>query len=137
MGTFLIIIIIGIICWPLISKWLRQFLAHRTEDYLRKATGMPPRPGSREERRQQRASRQAYNSETNRDTNSSYSSRNRSQRKTRYNKNEPLIPPEYAEDVEFVEIKSYSQTTIGATDRKVKEYHENQVTDAEWVDIKA
>lgn len=133
MGIFLIILIIVILCWPLITKWLRQFLAHRTEDYLRKATGMPPRPGSREEKRQQRASRQTASE----DTAETYYSRQRSQRKSRRNPNEPIIPREYAEDVEFVETIDYSDTKIGEEpDRNTRQYHESQVTDVEWVDIK-
>lgn len=134
MGTLLLILIIVIFCWPWISRWLRKFLAHRTEDYLRKATGMPPRPGSREERKQQRASQQAYSSNSR--SSEAYSRRTRSQRRPRHGGKEPIIPPEYAEDVEFVEIKSFSETTIGVHDGKVKEYHEKQVTDAEWVEIK-
>ena len=51
---------------------------------------------------------------------------------------EPIIPKEYAEDVEFVEIKEYSETTIEThkATSSVK-YHESQVSDAEWVEIKS
>lgn len=140
MGIFLIIVIVVIFCWPWISRWLRQFLAHRTEDYLRKATGMPPRPGSREEKRQQRASRQAYSStsgsSSSSSSSSSYSRRARQQKRTGRGQNEPIIPPEYAEDVEFVETKSFSETIIGASDGKTRQFHESQVSDAEWVEIK-
>lgn len=49
----------------------------------------------------------------------------------------PLIPPEYAEDVDFTETRIYtSDTTIdtatGAGEVKV----ESQVSDVKWVDIK-
>lgn len=120
-------------------------LANRTEDYLRKATGMPPRPGSREERRQQRASQQSqYRSSESEGSyyynSSGYSNgsafRSRSRRRSRYSSNEPLIPREYAEDVEFVEIKSFSQSTIKETVETEKQYHESQVSDVEWVEIK-
>ena len=139
MGIFLIIVIIVIACWPWISRWLRQLMARRAEDFLRKATGMPPRPGSREDKRQ-RASRQAYGSSDSNTSStssaSSYSRRSRQQRKTRRGYNEPIIPPEYAEDVEFVETKTFSETIIGAPDGKTRQYHESQVSDAEWVEIK-
>lgn len=137
MGIFLIIVIVVIFCWPWISRWLKQFLAHRTEDYLRKATGMPPRPGSREDKRQQKASRQAYGSSADSSSSSSsYSRRTRQQRRSRRGRNEPIIPREYAEDVEFVETKSFSETTIGETGGKTRQFHESQVSDVEWVEIK-
>ena len=137
MGIFLIILIIVIACWPWISRWLKQFLARRAEDYLRKATGMPPRPGSREEKRQQRTSRQAYSSsQDNFSDSAAYSRRSRQRRKTRNGYKEPIIPPEYAEDVEFVETKSFSETTIGGSDRQPRQFHESQVSDVEWVEIK-
>lgn len=137
MGIFLIIVIIVIACWPWISRWLRSFLARRAEDYLRKATGMPPRPGSREEKRQQRASsRQTYSSNADNFSDSTYSRRTRQRRRTRNGYKEPIIPPEYAEDVEFVETKSFSETTIGGSDRQTRQFHESQVSDVEWVEIK-
>ncbi|MBD5356976.1 MAG: hypothetical protein HDR88_08255 [Bacteroides sp.] len=141
MGIFLIIIVVVILCWPWISRWFKQMLANRTEDYIRKATGMPPRPGSKEERRQQRASQQSQYRDS--DTSSSFygsssdtRSRSRSRGRGRQYYNEPLIPREYAEDVEFVEIKNFSETIIGEKERPEKQYHESQVTDVDWVDIK-
>lgn len=137
MGIFLIILIIVIACWPWISRWLKQFLARRAEDYLRKATGMPPRPGSREEKRQQRASsRQTYSSSQDNFSDSAYGRSSRQRRRTRNGYKEPIIPPEYAEDVEFVETKSFSETTIGDSGRQIRQFHESQVSDVEWVEIK-
>lgn len=147
MGIFLIIVIIVIVCWPWISRWLKTFLAHRTEDYLRKATGMPPRPGSREDRRRQRASRQACGSQGDQPASSSYSSyssgpsssysrRSRQRSRTRRGYDEPIIPPEYAEDVEFVEVKSFSETVIGSPAGNTRQFHESQVSDAEWVEVR-
>lgn len=137
MGIFLILLIIVIACWPWISRWLRQFLANRTEDYLRKATGMPPRPGSREDKRRQRSTRQAYASSDNADESSTYSRRTRRQSSRRTGRGEPIIPREYAEDVEFVETKSFSETVIGDSRSHVRQYHESQVSDAEWVEIRS
>lgn len=124
----------------MISKWMQRFLAHRTEDYLRKATGMPPRPGSREAKRQARqqpsaSSANAYSGTSGRQEGRTYT--RRTGRSRSYGRHEPLIPKEYAEDVEFVETINYSDTTIGADyagSRTV--YHESQVSDAEWVEIK-
>ena len=46
-----------------------------------------------------------------------------------------VIPKEYAEDVEFVEIKEFGtrEDTAGS---KNGTYRESQVSDAEWVEIK-
>lgn len=137
MGTVLIIIILVIALFPVIRRGIALFLAHRAEDYIRKATGMPPRPGSKRARRE---------SAGNKRTTSGYgqsaadfsgaSSRRRKNR--RHNPDEPLIPKEYAEDVEFVETISYSETTIGASssDGRNTVYHESQVSDVEWEEIR-
>lgn len=118
-----------------IKRWLAGFMARRTEDYIRKATGMPPRPGSREARRQQR---EEENTSRRQRQQREYGNTSRRSRSYRRNPNEPLIPKEYAEDVEFVETISYSETTIGVSDTSGREtvYHESQVSDVEWEEIK-
>lgn len=130
MGIFLVIVIIIALFWPAISRWLRLLMARRAEDFIRRATGMPPRPGSREERRRQRAS-----SGSGKDSRSDYGSRRQRRRQpTR----EPLIPKEYAEDVEFTETISYSETIIvGETGKHTEKPRrpESQVSDAEWTDL--
>lgn len=48
-----------------------------------------------------------------------------------------IIPKEYAEDVDYNEIHSYSEeTTISDTTEKVKFQQESQVSDAEILEIK-
>ena len=94
---------------------------------------MPPRPGSRQAKkdaRKQNASRQ--HGESSASSSRSYGRR----RGTRHDG--PIIPKEYAEDVEFVETIDYSETVIAASDRKgnTTVYHESQVTDVEWEEIK-
>ena len=138
MGILIVIIVLVVVCWPWISRWFRGFLARRTEDYLRKATGMPPRPGSREAKRQareqERSQQQARQQESY-----AYSGGSRSRRRRNpYSHQGPIIPKEYAEDVEFVEMVSYSENTIGVADNagNAKVYHESQVSDVEWVEIK-
>lgn len=131
MGIFLVIVIIIVLCWPNISRWLKSLMARRAEDYIRRATGMPPRPGSREERRQQRASSASSGSSGGTD----YGRRRQHRRTT---SREPLIPKEYAEDVEFTETISYSETIIAGDVGKPSEkprHPENQVSDAEWTDL--
>ena len=131
MGIFLVIVIIIALFWPAISRWLRSLMARRAEDYIRRATGMPPRPGSREERRQQRARSAASGDGSRNDY-----GRNRQRRRPA--SREPLIPKEYAEDVEFTETISYSETIIVGETRRNDEKPrrpENQVSDAEWTDL--
>lgn len=109
-------------------------MARRAEDYLRRATGMPPRPGSRDEKRQQKTSRQTSGASGGRAN--AYSRRSRQQKRSYRDPNEPIIPREYAEDVEFVETRSYSETTIGADGPAPRQYNESQVSDVEFVEIK-
>ena len=104
--------------WPRIRRWMAMWVVRRlqrnAEDYVRRASGMPPR----EEKKGERASRH---------------------RPRRSYAGGPLIPKEYAVDVEYVEIHEYSATTViggDAPKEKVEEWHESQVTDAEWVEIR-
>lgn len=115
-------------------KWVGRFMANRAEDYLRKATGMPPRPGSREAKRQEKA-RAADSGEPRR--RSQRDSRNRRGQYYRTDSG-PIIPKEYAEDVEFTETIDYSETTIAGEDtrRSATSYHESQVSDVEWEEVK-
>lgn len=147
--AFIIFLIILFLVWLIfgnqIRQWFARFLANRTEDYIRKATGMPPRPGSRQARRQQQTTNRARGQRTQNNTSGYYDSRSSSGRNTSrgrrnyYSRNdEPLIPKEYAEDVEFVETINYSQTTIGVSETLGRKtvYHESQVSDVEWEDIR-
>lgn len=130
MGIFLIILILLFLLWPLITRWTQRYMARKAEDFLRNATGMPPRPGSR------KAKKQAARETRENVRNSSYNRMHRSRRQSYPSPNEPIIPREYAEDVEFVETKDFSSTTIDNSGKHISEYHESQVSDAEWEEIK-
>lgn len=132
MGIFLITLLLILLLWPSIKIWLRRFAANKTEDFLRTATGMPPRPGSRQAKRE---SRRENNNNYRNSSNGYYYRAGRRQRQPE--PAGPIIPKEYAEDVEFVEIKEFSQTTIHASVDygNKKEWHESQVTDVEWEEI--
>ena len=125
----LILIFIGV---PLLWRWLKPYFfrwaQHRTEDYLRRQMGMPPRDRKkeRESRRQSYASSGGYSSE-------SYGGRHRG----RGYSAGPLIPKEYAVDVEYTEIRSYSSEETIASDGKTVRYTvESQVSDAEIIEIR-
>lgn len=126
MGVFLVILIVVLLCWPAIQRWLARYAARRAEDYLRRATGMPPRPDSRAGKKAQRERERAQSRTRRRQTN------------TRGHRPVNATMQEYAEDVEFTETVSYSETVIGGqTDSvKEKEYRESQVTDAEWTEVR-
>lgn len=108
-------------------------MANKAEDFLRNATGMPPRPGSRKAKKEA-SERKRQNSGDN--SGSYYRSRRRYRQTSG---DEPIIPKEYAEDVEFVETKEFSQTTIDSSyssGNSRTEWHESQVSDVEWEEIK-
>lgn len=125
--TGLIIIILLIFGIPYIWRWLRPYflrwVQHRAENYFRKAMGVPPREKRQSDRKNHRQS-----------TNSSsgyqrYSGRHKAN-------NGPVIPKEYAEDVEFTEVRSYSEEHTIANGGSVAYTSESQVSDAEIIEIK-
>ena len=123
----LIILILIFIGLPLLWRWLKphffRWAQHRTEDYVRKSMGMPPRDKSRSRRSN------SYNS-------SSSSSSSHRRKRPHYHSG-PIIPKEYAVDVEYTEIKSYSSEKVIASDGKSVRYSvESQVSDAEILEIR-
>lgn len=129
----LILIFIGV---PLLWRWLKPYFfrwaQHRTEDYVRQQMGMPPRDRSRQKSgfRQHKEERQS-DSYSQSGYGSGYGRRTRS-----YSRG-PLIPKEYAVDVEYTEIRSYSSEERIASDGKSVRYKvESQVSDAEIIEIR-
>lgn len=123
----LILIFIGI---PLLWRWIKPYFfrwaQHRTEDYVRRQMGMPPCDKSRK----QSNGHQSYSSS------GSYGTRGTRARQRGYSSG-PLIPKEYAVDVEYTEIRSYSsEETIAADGHQVRYSVESQVSDAEIIEIR-
>ncbi len=122
----LILIFIGI---PMLWRWLKPYfyrwMQRRTEDYVRRAMGMPPR----DKKKSGSGNRsQAYSSS------GSYGSRGNDRRR---NSSGPLIPKEYAVDVEYTEIHLYSsEETIAFDGKSVRYSVESQVSDAEIIEIR-
>lgn len=127
MATLLIICIVLFLLWPTIKKWLARYMAHKTEDFIRSATGMPPRDKGRG-RGSSAPGGASYSRE----------GRQRGPRRDPRQSAEPIIPREYAEDVEFVESVEYSETRIREdyADGSRRVVTESQVSDAEYVEIK-
>ena len=86
---------------------------------MRRAYGMPPRDKERKSERRQSSTPPPYG------------------RRRTYRSNEPLIPKEYAEDVAFTEVHSYSEETeIGPKGDSTAVRTESQVSDAEIIEIR-
>ena len=120
------------IFWPQITRWIHRFMARRAEDMVRKMAGMPSRKEEERRRKQQEKRQRASGSRSN------YS---RDPRSGGYAANPEEVVhnmQQYAEDVEFVETKEYSETEIREDDTKGNEriYRESQVSDVEYIEIK-
>ncbi len=137
MRTVILILIIIFIVWPLaryawqrwVQPWLIRRASRKMEDYIRAAAGMPPR--EKESRGKKHHSRQPAGSSRQPGGNTDWEG--------------PLIPKEYAVDVEFTEIREYS-SVIEITGEESSRHHrkrsaskvtvESQVSDVEYVEIK-
>lgn len=111
-------------------------MAHRAEDMMRRMMGMPTR--REEERMRRKAAKDSDNT-------GGKTSRGSGSRQTRRHHRTPdfdaaEVMKQVAEDVEYTEIREFESTTIAETDRstgKTTIYEEEQVTDAEYVEIKS
>lgn len=116
------------LCMPWIRRKAQQKMAEKVEDYLRSATGMPPRE-------KKKKSRNPFRRQEEDDGASPYG--NPRPHYGRRRADEPIIPKEYAEDVEYTEFKSYSsETEIRDDGDNVAYRSQEQVEDAEWIEIK-
>lgn len=128
-----IAIILLVILWPAIMRavapYIQNWIMGRVEDRFRKMAGMPTR---KEEKRaaKQRAKNGGRTAEAFRKA--SRSSRGG------HGPHDPIIPKEYAEDVDFVEIKTFSHTEVVAESKEGNEQivYESQVEDVEFIEIK-
>lgn len=129
--VILLIILFFMFAWPRLVPYLRAWFMRRAqkkmENYFRQAMGMPPEDDMKKKKRNTNRQRASQNGP-------------QSQSGTRYrdpHSDEPIIPREYAEDVEFVEIKNQSEETqIHSEDGKVSYTTEEQVSDAEYTIIR-
>lgn len=120
LAILILVVIFFWLIWPTVSRYLKRKAMEKAEDYVRRSMGMPPR-----DKKNSRSAQDSY-----------YQKQRRNQQNNPGNKKEePLIPKEYAEDVEFVEIKDYSETTYHKKADGTKIYHESQITDVEWTEV--
>ena len=119
LGILILVILFFWIVWPLIARYLKQKAMERAEDYIRSSMGMPPR---QKNRKKGQHSDEPYGNSSGKQS----------------HHRDSLIPKEYAEDVEFIEIKDYSETKREVSSGKtVESYHESQISDVEWTEIKS
>lgn len=130
----LIILILVFVAVPYIWRWLKPYFyrwaQRRTEDYIRNAMGMPPREKKSTRGRSGNDGRQESRS-------SAYNGYSRHGRSGYGYSRGPLIPKEYAVDVEYTEIRSYSaEQKIGTSGANIRYKVESQVSDAEIIEIR-
>ncbi|MCH5227000.1 MAG: hypothetical protein J1F16_04190 [Muribaculaceae bacterium] len=128
LGILILAVVFFWLVWPYIARWLKRKAMERAEDYMRASMGMPPR-----EKKKRSAWGKKENTE---DTAYTYRERRNPFGNERYGHEGPIIPKEYAEDVEFVETKDYSESSFKNTKEGSESYHESQISDAEYVEIK-
>lgn len=133
--VFLAIIAL-VLLWPYIMRWasphIQNWIMGRMEDKFRRMAGMPTR---KEERK---AAKQAKRNGKNAADAFRKTGRNQGPEASGM-RCEPIIPEDYPEDVEFVEVKTFTQTEvkIEKSDGETVEYTESQVEDVEFVEFKA
>lgn len=138
MATFFLIVLFLIIIWMFfgerIKAWSRRRLMEKMEDAIRSQMGMP---STKEERKRRRDTEKRTQRKRNTWQHTPHQQSNQSAGNV-------IIPREYAEDVEFVEYKEYSEkaTIIDKEDtasgkRTSKIVAESQVSDVEYVEIKS
>lgn len=134
-GIILVIIFLLIVMRPWLQRWLgpwlQRWMMGKVEDRMRRMAGMPTRKEERRARRQARR-REERGAERFRQA-----AAGRRSQKDSPGAREVL--QDYAEDVEYVEVKNYSAEIEIATDPKSgqrKVTVEEQVEDAVYEEIK-
>lgn len=132
----LILLFIGV---PLLWRWLKPYffrwMQRRTLNYIFNSMGASPqgRGNSRSRQRQSYSSSAGHKAQGAYSSSDPYDARQRSRRHS----SGPLIPKEYAVDVEYTEIHSYSsEQTIASDGQSVRYAVESQVSDAEIIEIR-
>lgn len=129
MAFFIILIVfLGLwLLWPWISRQISRYMARRAEDMIRRMTGMPPRQEEKKRRASSRGGESGYAGRSRRRPRSYQASPEEVHRAMR----------EYAVDVEYTEIREFSDSILFEEDKKQRHIKtEEQISDAEYVIIK-
>ena len=113
---------------PWIRRKAQQKMAEKVEDYLRSATGMPPREKKKKSRNPCRRQEEDDGASTYGTPRPHYGGRRA---------DAPIIPNESARDGEYTGVKCYSCAAEIRDDGDNVAYRsQEQVEDAEWIEIK-
>lgn len=122
-GTIIAIILIVFLLWPQITRWITRLMMRSWEKKLRKMAGQfggaapPPNEGKRPDGRRRKGNNPPPGS--------------------RQKHHPARMMKEVAEDVQFTEVREYSQTTIHTeSDGTSTTYSETQVEDVKFTEIK-
>lgn len=122
-GTIIAIILIVFLLWPQITRWITRLMMRSWEKKLRKMAGQfggaapPPNEGKRSGGRRRKC-----------DT---------TPPQPRPKQHPARMMKEVAEDVQYTEVREYSQTTIHTeSDGTSTTYTETQVEDVKFTEIK-
>lgn len=121
-GTIIAIILIVFLLWPQITRWITRLMMRSWEKKLRKMAGQfggatpPPNEGKRHGGRRQKGDTPPPQPKP---------------------KHPARMMKEVAEDVQYTEVREYSQTTIHTeSDGTSTTYTETQVEDVKFTEIK-
>lgn len=126
MLTFLLVLLVMWLLWPVMARKIfpamQRWLVRRAVNQFAKRAGFgtPPPYGGKEAKKGRGAGK-------HKSRGSATASGNASQ--------EPIIPKDYAVDVEFTEVRTYSEE-VDINPSKVAVKTEDQVSDAEIIEIK-
>ena len=133
-GIILVIIFLLIVAGPLLSRLLggplSRWMAGKMEDRFRNMMGMPTRKEEKKARKRA-AKREKDGAEAFRKA-----AAGRRQPGSSYSSMEHSGLQSYAEDVEFTEVIEYTETEIRVEKESGETFHESQISDAEYVEIK-
>lgn len=122
-GTIIAIILIVFLLWPQITRWITRLMMRSWEKKLRNMAGQfggaapPPNEGKRPDGRRRKGNNPPPGS--------------------RQKQHPARMMKEVAEDVQYTEVREYSQTTIHTeSDGTSTTYSETQVEDVKFTEIK-
>ena len=135
-GVILVLVFLFIVMRPMLQRWfgpaLQRWIMGKWEDRMRRMAGMPTR---KEERQAQKRARRRQKSGAENFRRAASGSRRSHQSPGRA---VGSTLQQFAEDVEFTEVKSFSQEiNIGVSQEQGKErvVVEEQIEDAEYIEI--
>lgn len=139
---FIIFLLIVIICWPWISRFIRrkagEYMARKQEDLIRRMMGMPPRDRHAQKKSSGRSNSRGYRSSSGPDPDSFTSEKGRDSKRHRgSSRSIAALMQLVAVDVTFTEVREFASTTIGEDGGASITYRmEEQVSDVKFTEIK-